>query len=189
MKTTENRVNTRNTFVFSACISCVTAIMDFEMVQRMNVDELKKFLRLRGMKVSGKKAELVARVFCAYENDVQPTKTAQEVERELGNEYQAKLVIDDNCIPDPFALLFLSSAIMLVVVQMMVCCDIPKQHLSMDQIFFVFYLGEGDEKYLFLGWLSSCHNPVVKLDLGFQQLEFHPQNVCCKHDHLMRVST
>ena len=104
MKTTENRVNTRNTFVFSACISCVTAIMDFEMVQRMNVDELKKFLRLRGMKVSGKKAELVARVFCAYENDVQPTKTAEEVERELGNEYQAKLVIDDNCIPDPFVL-------------------------------------------------------------------------------------
>ena len=74
------------------------------MVQRMNVDELKKFLRLRGMKVSGKKAELVARVFCAYENDVQPTKTAEEVERELGNKYQAKLVIDDNCIPDPFVL-------------------------------------------------------------------------------------
>ena len=56
------------------------------------------------MEVSGKKAELVARVFCAYENDVQPTKTAEEVERELGNEYQAKLVIDDNCIPDPFVL-------------------------------------------------------------------------------------
>ena len=40
----------------------------------------------------------------AYENDVQPTKTAEEVERELGNEYQAKLIIDDNCIPDPFVL-------------------------------------------------------------------------------------
>ena len=53
--------------------------MDFEMVQRMNVDELKKFLRLRGMKVSGKKAELVARVFCAYENDVQPTKTCTSI--------------------------------------------------------------------------------------------------------------
>ena len=74
------------------------------MVQRMNVDELKKFLHLRGMKVSGKKAELVARVFCAYENDVQPTKSSEEVERELGNEYQAKLIIDDNCIPDPFVL-------------------------------------------------------------------------------------
>ena len=35
---------------------------------------------LRGMKVSGKKAELVARVFCAYENDVQ---THQKVLRKL----------------------------------------------------------------------------------------------------------
>ena len=37
------------------------------MISRMNVDELKKYLRLRALKVSGRKEELVARVF---ENNV-----------------------------------------------------------------------------------------------------------------------
>ena len=33
-------------------------IMVYEMVNKMNVDELKMFLRLRGLNVSGKKAEV-----------------------------------------------------------------------------------------------------------------------------------
>ena len=39
-----------------------------------------KNLRLRDLKVSGKKAELVARVFAASENHVPVKKTAEEVE-------------------------------------------------------------------------------------------------------------
>ena len=34
--------------------------MDFDMVNGMKVEELKDFLRLRGLKINGKKAELVA---------------------------------------------------------------------------------------------------------------------------------
>ena len=37
--------------------------MEFDMVEKMNVEELKTFLRLRGLRLSGKKNELVARVF------------------------------------------------------------------------------------------------------------------------------
>ena len=70
--------------------------MDFEMVQKMKVDELKMFLRLRDLKVSGKKAELVARVFAASENNVPLKKTAEEVEPDLRDEYQAKLLINSD---------------------------------------------------------------------------------------------
>ena len=61
------------------------------MISRLNVDELKKYLRLRALKVSGRKEELVstvARVFAAVvgvENNVQPVKPATEIEEE---EYQ-----------------------------------------------------------------------------------------------------
>ena len=72
------------------------------MVSKMNVDELKTFLKLRGLKLSGKKEELVARVFIAIENGVKQIKTAVEIEGELKNEYQKKLKFDDRLIPDPF---------------------------------------------------------------------------------------
>ena len=41
--------------------------MEYEMISKMKVDELKMYLRLRGLNVSGIKAELVARVFVASE--------------------------------------------------------------------------------------------------------------------------
>ena len=69
------------------------------MVEKMKVDELKMYLRLRGLKVIGKKAELVARVFGTIEYQVK--KTAKEVESDLRNEYQAKLLLDSQVIPDP----------------------------------------------------------------------------------------
>ena len=46
------------------------------MVSKMKVDDLKTFFCLRSLKVSGKKAELIARVFAAYENHMQPVKFA-----------------------------------------------------------------------------------------------------------------
>ena len=53
------------------------------MVLKMKVDELKMFLRLGDLKVSGKKAELVATVFAASQNNVPLKKTAEEVESDL----------------------------------------------------------------------------------------------------------
>ena len=56
--------------------------MDFDMLNKMKVDELKSFLRLHGLKVTGKKAILVARAFSAIENNVQIVKTV-EVEDDI----------------------------------------------------------------------------------------------------------
>ena len=49
----------------------------------MKVEELKDYLKLRGLKVSGRKVELVAQVFSASENNVPLTKSAVEIEKEL----------------------------------------------------------------------------------------------------------
>ena len=57
---------------------------------------------IRGLKISWRKKEVVARVFAASENFVKPIKTAVEVEADLKIEYLAKLKIDDRNIPDPF---------------------------------------------------------------------------------------
>ena len=72
------------------------------MIEKLNMEELKNYLKIRGLKVTGRKKELVARVFNAQENDVKPVKTAVEVEAVLKNEYSKKLVVDDRKIPDPF---------------------------------------------------------------------------------------
>ena len=54
--------------------------MDLDRISGLKVEELKNFLRLRGLKVSRRKEELVTRVFVAIENDVPLQKTAEEVE-------------------------------------------------------------------------------------------------------------
>ena len=58
------------------------------MVSNMNVEELKNYLKLRGLKVTGRKNELVARVFVAIENNVMPNKTTVEVEEDLKRAYK-----------------------------------------------------------------------------------------------------
>ena len=77
---------------------------DIELIKSMKVHELKDFLRLRGLKVSGKKAELVARAFVAVENKVATVKTAEEVQAEIKSEYQHKLVFNGESFPDPMKL-------------------------------------------------------------------------------------
>ena len=68
----------------------------------MSLEELKNYLRICGLKVNGRKNELVARVFAASENGVKPIKTAAEVEADLKTEYLAKLKTGDRNIPDSF---------------------------------------------------------------------------------------
>ena len=68
----------------------------------MSLEELEKYLKIRSLKVNGRKNELVARVSAASENDVKPIKTDVEVEADLKTEYLAKLKIDDRNIVDPF---------------------------------------------------------------------------------------
>ena len=64
--------------------------MDLDRISGLKVEELKNFLRLRGLKVSRRKEELVTRVFVAIENDVPLQKTAEEVEQEIATECETK---------------------------------------------------------------------------------------------------
>ena len=59
---------------------------------------------MRGLKVAGKKAILVARAFSAFKNSVAVIKTTEEVEAELKKEYDDKLKLDEMNIPDPLKL-------------------------------------------------------------------------------------
>ena len=76
--------------------------MDFELLEKMKVEGLKNYMKMRGLKVTGTKQELVARVFAASENGVQPVKTAVELESYLITHYKNKVKIDYLPIPDPF---------------------------------------------------------------------------------------
>jgi hypothetical protein len=78
--------------------------MDYDIVCSMKVEELKSYLRLRGLKISGKKEILAARVYCAMENNVMPIKTAEEVEHDINTDYKKKLFINGVELPDPFKL-------------------------------------------------------------------------------------
>ena len=44
--------------------------MDFDMFNKMKTEELKNYLRLRGLRVTGKKAVPVAKAFFAFETNV-----------------------------------------------------------------------------------------------------------------------
>eukprot|EP00795_Rhopilema_esculentum_P017920 gene17920-biopygen737 len=70
----------------------------------MKVNELKDFLHLRGLTTSGRKAELIARVFVAAENNVPVVKSAEEVPMEINSEYKEKLNVGHIEIPDPLRL-------------------------------------------------------------------------------------
>ena len=59
---------------------------------------------LRALKVTGKKGELVAQAFAAVEFNIPISKTAEEIEGEIANEYKNKLYVDGKPLPDSFVL-------------------------------------------------------------------------------------
>ena len=64
----------------------------------MCLEEMKSYLRIRGLKVNGRKNRLVAKVFAASKNGIKPIKTAVQVEADLKTKYLAKLKIDSRNI-------------------------------------------------------------------------------------------
>ena len=58
-------------------------------------------MRERGLKITGRRVELVARVFAALENNVPLVQSAVEFEADLKLSYNNKLVIDGISIQDP----------------------------------------------------------------------------------------
>ena len=77
--------------------------MNYDLISSLRVEELKTYLKERGLKTSGRRVELVARVFAASENNVPVVKSAVEIEADLKQEYTKKLDIDGYGIPDPFS--------------------------------------------------------------------------------------
>ena len=70
----------------------------------MKAEELKNYLRLRWVKVTDKKAVLVARAFSAFENNVALIKPAEEVPADLKEDCDDKLKLDEINTPDSFKL-------------------------------------------------------------------------------------
>ena len=79
--------------------------IDYDLISKTKLEELKNYLRTRGLKFNGRKNEILARVFAASENIVKPIKTDVEVEADLKTDYLAKVKIDDRNIPDPWPML------------------------------------------------------------------------------------
>ena len=75
--------------------------MDYELLEKMKVEELKNYLKLRALQLTETKKKLIARVFAASENGVQPVKTAVEKESDLNTYYKDKLETDDFPMPGP----------------------------------------------------------------------------------------
>ena len=57
--------------------------MDYDLVVKVHVNELRNYLKVRGLKLSGNKNELFARFFSTMENNIMPVKTTVEVEEDL----------------------------------------------------------------------------------------------------------
>lgn len=49
--------------------------MNYELLEKMKVEELKNYLKIRHLKVTGEKKRLVARVFAASGNGFQANRT------------------------------------------------------------------------------------------------------------------
>ena len=69
------------------------------MINKMKVDELKMYLRLRGLNVTGKKVS--CKSFVASEMNEQSIKTAVEIAKDRRNEYQAKLLHSEVLLSNP----------------------------------------------------------------------------------------
>ena len=80
--------------------------MDYELLETMKVEELKNFLKIGGLKVTGTKKELVVLAFAASENGFQPVKTEVEIESDLITGYKNNLKIDDFPVLDSFKILY-----------------------------------------------------------------------------------
>ena len=76
--------------------------MDYKLLEKMKVEGLKNYLKIRCLKGTTTKKELVGQVFADSENGVKPVKTAVEIESDLTTDYKYKLKIDDFRIPDQF---------------------------------------------------------------------------------------
>ena len=72
--------------------------------QRMNVNTLRQYLRDRGLRSTGLKADLVARAFVAHESNVPLVPMATERSSMLASDFKAALQTPDGELPTPDSL-------------------------------------------------------------------------------------
>ena len=65
--------------------------MNYDLISSLKVEELKSYLKERGLETPGRRVQLVARVFAACENNVPVVKSAIEIDADLKQEYTNKL--------------------------------------------------------------------------------------------------
>ena len=53
--------------------------MDYDLISKMSLEELKNYLKIRGLKLNRRKNELVARVFAASEMVLNRSKLLREL--------------------------------------------------------------------------------------------------------------
>lgn len=69
--------------------------MNYEMILKLKVDELKSYLRSRNLKVCGSKQKLISRRFVAVENNEQVVSTVVEnIEENCESAYKQNIVVD-----------------------------------------------------------------------------------------------
>ena len=76
--------------------------LDFEFVKTWSVKALKEYLKDRGIKVSGTKEMLQARVFTAQELNLPKVLSEAERDKVRNAEYTKLLYVDGETLPDPF---------------------------------------------------------------------------------------
>ncbi|XP_031557009.1 uncharacterized protein LOC116293689 [Actinia tenebrosa] len=76
----------------------------FDEVAMWRVEALKEFLRKRNLKVTGKKQELVARVFAAFEQRIPISLQGASLVKQTKEEQSRLLTTDEGILPDPLTL-------------------------------------------------------------------------------------
>ena len=77
---------------------------DFDCFMRWNMTALKDYLRKFGLSLQGKKVDLAARAFAAWEMKLEPRKTDAELAASRAASLAACLKVGDNTLPDPATL-------------------------------------------------------------------------------------
>ena len=77
--------------------------LTLDVIKTWKVNALKDFLRARSLKVTGRKDELVAKVFAAYEQQVPVAEDSAERLAKVDSEIKHLLEIPEGTLPNPLA--------------------------------------------------------------------------------------
>ena len=77
-------------------------VMDYEILEKIKVEDFENCLKIHDLKVTGTKKGLVYRVFAVSENGFEPINEMVGLESNLISDYKNRLTIYDFPIPDPF---------------------------------------------------------------------------------------